>query len=246
MNPILRRILRPYWPLAETIIRKILVLQNREICKRVRRPEEARSLLPHFNRKGVVIDVGSGNGEYIDAVFSSFPDVFVHSVEANPLIFHQLQINFGGRKNIGVYNVGLWNRPCARDLFVYGFPSTSSFYRVNGNRNHVQPKFVETLPIPCTTLDDFCHQHDIQRISLLHVDANGAEWDILSGATGVLENNQVQYVELVGFVGPIYSSENSFIKSLAVLSGYGFGIEHFYSESINLELNRVTVILRGA
>lgn len=59
----------------------------------------------------------------------------------------------------------------------------------------------EAVRVPTVCLDTYCRQHGIERIRLLKIDVEGAEFQVLAGATGVLATIRPEAIicELGGF-----------------------------------------------
>jgi FkbM family methyltransferase len=78
--------------------------------------------------------------------------------------------------------------------------STREFYIVPGS-SHISsliPQFEspgEVRTVETATVDGYCTEHNITRIHLLKIDAEGTDLDVLRGARGVLERRAVEVLQ---------------------------------------------------
>jgi hypothetical protein len=74
----------------------------------------------------------------------------------------------------------------------------SKFYLKNWHGSHsladVGPKTIGTVEVPTTTIARFCSDHGIQRISILKIDVEGFELEVLQGAESLLKNKMIDLV----------------------------------------------------
>lgn len=147
----------------------------------------------------VSFDVGANVGE-LTLLFSRFvgPKGQVHSFECSPNTYRQLSeiVRISNRKNIITNNVCLsdtigtaefhiydaehatWNTLAKRPLEQYGV--------------NIKPK--DVINVQTTTLDEYCDTNNINRIDLLKIDVEGAEYQVLSGASRMMSEGRIKRI----------------------------------------------------
>ena len=133
------------------------------------------------------IDVGAQIG-YITLVMASSQDrnVSVLSFEPEDANYAHLQRNLelNDLKNVTTVQKAVSSEPGSIKLYLSADENagTHSTVFVEGN---VSEKFIE---IPCTTLDDEISSRGMQRLDLIKIDVEGAEIDVIRGATNTLKS----------------------------------------------------------
>ena len=127
-----------------------------------------------FSDNDLVVDCGANMGDLEYYLRKSVPTVDYIGYEPNPHDFICLQNNAGYSKS---RNIGLWNQEGSIPFFVNDAHASSSFIE--------PPEFTEIISIPASTLNV---QFPNQKIRLLKLEAEGAEPEVLQGASGILRN----------------------------------------------------------
>lgn len=131
----------------------------------------------------VVFDIGSHNGWDGFRIKQKYPQAKVIAIEADKRLYDKM-IGHKFCKGIDVYNYAV----CDKDGDVL-------FYHNNGARKGagsiLKPtqnilkfegmSFSEPEKVPCTRLDTFCTNNNIQSIDVIHMDIQGAEYEALVG-----------------------------------------------------------------
>lgn len=145
----------------------------------------------------VVFDVGAHIGE-LTLLFSRFVGQRgqVHAFEACGATFERLKTlcQLANRRNVILNDIALadsvgpvklhvydsehsgWNSLAERPLRSYGI--------------HVDAVGIEE--VPAVTVDAYCEQKDIAHIDLLKIDVEGAEYQVLKGARGMLGGKKIR------------------------------------------------------
>ncbi len=145
------------------------------------------SLVP---KNTIYIDVGSNVGSILIPVAAAAPEVEVYGFEPSPLIFKQLKDSCSANptlNNIQVHNFGLGSRNTILKFFDVGATNgnrgTSSFLKNHDNING------ETIDVQVHTLDDFFVKRS-RRVSLIKIDVQGFEFDVLQGACDIIKKDR--------------------------------------------------------
>lgn len=173
-----------------------------------------RELLMVFDRSDalVIFDIGSCEGE--DAIRYSrlFPNSTIYAFEPLPSNVEMIH------KNIKNYNspnvtVVIEALGCAigeskfyvssgapqecknDDDWNFGNKS-SSLYEPNLETMPEWLDFEEVIDVQINTVNNFCEVNSIDRIDFIHLDVQGAELDVLNGASNVLNKTSLIWMEV--------------------------------------------------
>jgi FkbM family methyltransferase len=134
---------------------------------------------------GAMLDVGANLGLFALLMNRRFPDRTIFAFEPNPSTFAALQRNVArnGAELVECHPVAV-----ADYVGVVNFAVLESA-RANASISSETSALADgCISVNCTTLDQFCLQHDIRRIALLKVDVEGFEWLVFKGGATVLQD----------------------------------------------------------
>lgn len=129
-----------------------------------------------FSKKPLIIDIGANVGYAALYFFRKFPLATVHSFEPMPFLqtmLHKHKQQFL-QYDWEIHPYGLWKEEGELELFT---TSTDDFTSVSGVMKF--PDSDKTLKVKVRQLDQFIHEHTIDRIDMLKLDCEGAEYEIL-------------------------------------------------------------------
>lgn len=132
----------------------------------------------------VIYDIG-GNIGYHATAFASAAHAQVHSFEPNPLNYAMLRENTNHLRNVTLHRMAVSDRN-GQTLVESFDPSVST----NFGEIHIEQS--TGIPVDCARLDDLT----LPPPALIKVDVEGFEWEVLSGAAGILARRRpVVYYE---------------------------------------------------
>lgn len=155
--------------------------------------------LEYLREAMTVFDVGANVGELM-LLFSRFvgDSGSVHAFEPSNAAFKRLAIvcDAVGSRNVVLNHLALSDKTGFIRLRIYD-DELSSF-----NSQAARPlenygldfKSVGVEKAPATTLDDYCENKKIERIDLLKIDVEGAEFQVLRGARRMLKSKRIACV----------------------------------------------------
>jgi FkbM family methyltransferase len=128
------------------------------------------------------VDVGCHKGEVLELMLRYAPKGQHYGFEPIPDLFKNLEINFAGRPNCHFFQLGLSNAPGETSFnYVVSNPAYSGFVKRKYDRAHeedtlitVRKERLDTV-LPAGT-----------RVDLIKIDVEGAELEVLQGATGII------------------------------------------------------------
>jgi FkbM family methyltransferase len=172
-------------------------------------------LLALFDRASrlVIFDVGSCEGEDSIRYARLFPSASIYAVE--PLIANIRLIHANLRRyacpGVRVVEKAFSDAPGRARFYVSsgrppGIPSTVDWDYGNKSSSLLPPdqhlivhpwvRFDEVVEVETETLAQFCASENIHGIDLLHLDVQGAELKILTGAGAMLDRTKVVWLEV--------------------------------------------------
>ena len=189
-------------------------------------------IVEHFRPKegDIVVDVGAHIGRYtIIASKRVGESGKVIAIEAHPGNFEMLNRNVKLNKltNVTALNYAVYSKESKLKLYVPGEESGFTIYNtITTNRAKPDEKFIE---VNANTLDNLLLQQQSgishADINWIKIDVEGAEFEVLKGATDILSNSKD--IALLIEVHNLNDGTNLYMKIVEFLgSCYNFKIEY--------------------
>jgi len=153
-----------------------------------------KSYLP--SQHGVLIDIGANQGNYTKEALTINSNLKGFCFEPHPKTFNRLSENLSHLKNIKTINKGLSNS--SGNIALYDYPDRdgsthASIFKEVITGIHHSKKYV-AHHIDVTTLDEFIEKEQIDEISLLKIDTEGNELEILRGGAKALSSGKIKAI----------------------------------------------------
>lgn len=184
---------------SESLIRKVArrLLKGKRSANslKVERAEQ-KFYIDYLNEGMTVFDVGANVGE-VTLLLSRFVGEKgrVHAFEASSAVFGRLSqiCELSGRSNITINNMAVADKDGVLKLHVYdreysGWNSLADRPLANYG---IDVKSTGTEDVRATTIDSYCREHGIDRIDLLKVDVEGAEYQVMLGAKEMFRQRKI-------------------------------------------------------
>ncbi len=136
----------------------------------------------------IFFDVGAHTGEYSKEILKH--DFQVYAFEPSKVSFDELktQVNFQA------FNIGFGDK--TEEKILYSDSAGSSLASIYNRRlSHFGLETKSEEKVKIDTLDNFCEKHEINRINVLKLDAEGNEFSILRGAEKMLQRGVIKYIQ---------------------------------------------------
>ncbi len=143
-----------------------------------------------------VFDVGANVGE-LTLLFSRFVgDGNVHAFEASKTTFDNLEniCTTAGRRNITTNHQAVADKNGFIELYIY--EDSLSAFNSQAQRPlkdyglDIEP--IGTEKVSAVTIDEYCRRNNIKQIDLLKIDVEGAELQVMRGASEMLEGKRIK------------------------------------------------------
>jgi FkbM family methyltransferase len=150
--------------------------------------------LYNHNEKIVVFDVGANLGGYTNMVLDCLgSQAYVHAFEPSASTFEMLQKNIDGSR-VKANNIGCSDAP--RTMSMYSNKKGSGIASVyNRKLDFCGISMKEVEQSKFVRIDDYCQENNVGHIHLLKLDIEGHELFALKGAQGMIDNNNIDFIQ---------------------------------------------------
>jgi len=188
-----------------------------------------------YVRPKYLIDVGANKGQFALAVLSVVPDVKVDCFEPLPAAATTLE-NWArtASPNICVHRIALSVDKGSAKFYVGSREDSSSLLLPASGRLEMGLGIKDTIVVQKDRLENVLSTADVLRPSLLKIDVQGGELDVLKGIGPLLDVIDYIYLE-VSFIElyegqPLFAEINKFLNS----AGYNLrGIANCYVDRVH-------------
>lgn len=150
--------------------------------------ESEQAFLLRFLQSGMIaFDIGAHHGFHTLLMSRRVGSHgLVIAFEPSPREVHKLHwvLKVNRRGNVRVESYAISNREGEEQLFVCMGRNSGC----NSLRKPAVSEPIQTIRVPMTTLDCYLRKHEIHRVDLLKIDVEGAELEVLEGATDLLNS----------------------------------------------------------
>ncbi len=155
----------------------------------------------------LIFDIGGNVGQTVDTFKSWYPDSVIHTFEPSPHVFERLKINCKKFTGVNTWNLGIGSSNTSLLLQENEFSGMSSFlYPSEFSWGNI----VRTTSVEVRTLDLLAREHNIDFIHVLKSDTQGYDYEVLKGASGLMEENRIGMVYFEFIFSDMYKNLPSF------------------------------------
>lgn len=174
-----------------------------------------------------VVDVGANEGQTSLAVRQAFPGATVHAFEPVAGTFAILRQAVGDDRQVHISRLAVSNQPGVAHM------------QVQAQLSHLVPASSAGAPdvetVQAVTLDDYCEQHQIERIEILKTDTEGHDLEVLKGATKLFTSGKVDWVFVEVTFDANDTTHSQFSQTYAWLDSHGLApwcfYDHFHADA---------------
>ena len=177
-----------------------------------------------------VLDIGANTGQYASKLIGSGFKGEVISFEPIPLTHKELSYVASKYQNWKVAPpMALGEVKSSKEMYLYDSSALASSLptREEAQDSNSAYKITGRIEVEQTTLDDaFTIHADTSKRTVIKMDVQGTEMDVLAGAINILPGIQGIHIELS--LQPLYEGETYYLDMLQFLREQGFAV-HFLS-----------------
>lgn len=143
----------------------------------------------------IVFDIGANVGDYSALVHRFFAGrCTIHAFEPSAVAFRAMQTALSGMPDIHLHDIGFSSQSGSATLFSNKQGGgLGSLYQRRLEERGIRMDQREQVRLE--TLDTFCEKQGITKIDFMKIDAEGHEFEILRGATKLLANHRIDYLQ---------------------------------------------------
>ena len=195
-----------------------------------------RDLIEHDIRvivKGprpVIFDVGANKGQSISFYRSLFSDATIYSFEPNTELYELLATTYKGHTDTVVSNIALGESKGSNEFIIFENNELSSFKPMDPNSLNPfsNTKVGHKTNIAVNTLDSYLQENNITEISLLKIDTQGYELEILKGSIESLQKGAIKHIYLELSLVPLYKGQSDYLEVIGLLYKYNYQLVGLY------------------
>ena len=182
-----------------------------------------------------VFDVGANVGHWTELVKKLDPRAEVHAFEIVPETFARLRTALGATAGVVLNNVGVGGRNGT--VVVHHFPQRPGLSSTVPGSGGGRTDFLE-IECPLIGGGDYLRQRSIERLSLLKIDVEGGEPDVLAGFADALREGRIDAVQFE--YGRINIRRRFLLADFFDLfAGYGYRVGKIYPNYVDFRDYRV-------
>lgn len=213
-----------------------ILLKSRQMLGDLNITGETHIIRTLIREGDTVFDVGANCGDWTSAVLQHASPTSIFAFEPMPSVAELFRKNIK-HDQVCLYEVALARNSDVSDFYYY--PRTegvcedgvlSSLYR----RSRVESLFDmqgSQVSVATISLDEFCSEHAVDHIHFLKIDTEGAEYDVLLGATNLLHKKCIDFVQFE--YGQTYVDSGYTLKEVyQFLTGFGYSIFKIHRDQI--------------
>ncbi len=180
-----------------------------------------------LSKKNIALDIGANIGNH--SIYFSKYFKKIYSFEPNPKAFYLLKFNVSSYKNIKVFNYGLYDKKKTAKIYICKHNIAGSSIK-HDKYNH---KVIEKINLK--KLDNIKLN---EKISLIKIDTEGSEFEILKGSNKTINKNK----PIILFEQSKNQFKNGTTKSIKFLEKKNYKILYLKKEKYFLFHKKITII----
>lgn len=187
-------------------------------------PDDASAILD--GRVDVAFDVGANDGQTARELLRQFSEARVFSFEPHPGAARNLAALAAEEPRLEAVPAAVGAAPGQLELVLAEFTEHSTFARAA--RVDEQTSLVDVISV-----DRFCTDRGIDRVTLLKIDTEGFELEVLCGAKSMLADGRVGVIVAECDFGGGNQPHGDFFAIHELLSAHGYRVVAFYPQGVN-------------
>lgn len=175
----------------------------------------------------VIFDVGAHVGQTSLHYRQLFPAARLFAFEPFPPSYAKLASALSGDSAAASFPLAFSDVVGTRHLHVNPSEATNSLLPTDPEAAQVWGTGLlesrDRIEVRTDTVDAFCHDHQLEQIDILKIDVQGAEFDVLRGAAGMLGGHRIGLVYFELIVATTYAGQRQPHDYLRLMDEFGYG-----------------------
>jgi len=177
------------------------------------------------SQQPVIFDIGANRGQTIHELRRHFREPTIHAFDPCTTVFQDLQRNCGNLPGVRLNNLGVGSEIGVREFHEFESTDMSSFLQPGEDCwSHVTGR----QPVQLTTFDQYCIDHSIPFVDILKSDTQGYDFEVLQGASQMLQERRVHLIFLEIVFSKMYKDLPRLDQVYGFLAERGYELVAFY------------------
>ena len=174
-----------------------------------------------------ILEIGCNDGGDTLAFLRAMPQAKIYCFEPDPRAIGRFKKNMGSQLDkVKLFETAVSNQTGPITFHASGGGDLPGGWDLSGSirrpKNHLSEhpwvKFDKTITVSTCRLDDWCAANDIKQIDFIWMDVQGAEGDVIKGASKTLQKTRFLYTEYNN--KELYEGQPSLKSLLALLPSF--------------------------
>lgn len=140
-----------------------------------------------------VYDIGANRGMWSRNCMSVFPNAVYYLFEPQEKLLPKIHKKLEGYNNYKVFSVGVGDQNKTKDFTIHVREDSCSYLYTP---EEAMDRGFDQITIPMIRLDDFVKKNELEMPSIIKIDAEGLDFEVLKGAGELLLHAEVVLVEV--------------------------------------------------
>lgn len=141
----------------------------------------------------VIYDIGANKGTWTNECLKFFPEAIYYLFEPQINLKEDINSLLGTHKNIQLFSVGVGNIDGELDFTIHERDDSCSF---RFSKAEADIKGFRQVKVPIVKLDSFANEKNLKPPSILKIDAEGLDLDVLDGAKNLILETDIIMIEV--------------------------------------------------
>lgn len=181
-----------------------------------------------------IFDAGAHFGNTALKYDKLFPSAAIYCFEPFRESFEKMKGNIAQHENIKPFNKALGKHVGVSQFHSNMNEQTNSILATHaeadnnwGGKAMLNTK--EVLEVEVTTIDQIVEEEGLEKIDILKMDVQGAEYQVMEGARETIKKNKIKliYTEIIAI--PTYEGQQELDEALKMYRDYGFELINIYN-----------------
>jgi len=180
----------------------------------------------HDYNPRVVFDVGANTGQTVLKWNKFFPKAEYYCFEPVGSTMITLKRNTEKLKNVRYFQCALGAEKKQAEIVLCEDSSLNSFV------DTVKKIGEKTEVVKIETLDEICQSEGVSYIDVLKIDTDGFDIEVLKGATSMLKNNKITFIQVEAGMNPHNKLHVPLQQFVDFLAAYGYVLFGVYEQHL--------------